>query len=451
MSGSSVVVLGGGLSGMAAAYALAHAGWKEITIVERDAALGGLAGTFERDGHFYPLAYHHILHRDRVLLYFLDRLGVLPQVRWRKIRMLFHLDGRLYDLAAPADFLRFPLGAIDRLRFVRLMLRAFAKRDWRNWQGRSAADLVDRWGGSGVRRRLFEPLCRLKFDLPCAEVSGAWLGARLHFREGSAPLGYVPGTNWTKLLCEGLAGLLERSGVQVRLQSGVRRLHGAGGRLTEAELANGQRMRAELWISTLPTEAYRRLVDGDRTSRLETIRYTAVLSAVCATKQPIDPDFYWMNLTTLKHTACGIFRLEALNPSIGAPGETCLNFVTHLPSRHDPLFARDDAELMRAYGEDFLRIFGFELRPSWTHLSRLPMYSPVFVRDYLNPAVRSATWQNLYFAGNFRTFPSIATTGTALGSGLQAAAALLSEHGQESSLSTAAESYRLRAMPRHGA
>jgi hypothetical protein len=79
------------------------------------------------------------------------------------------------------------------------------------------------------------------------------------------------------------------------------------------------------------------------------------------------------------------------------------------------------------------------------------MYSPVFVRDYLNPAVRSATWQNLYFAGNFRTFPSIATTGTALGSGLQAAAALLSEHGQESSLSTAAESYRLRAMPRHGA
>jgi hypothetical protein len=49
----------------------------------------------------------------------------------------------------------------------------------------------------GVRAALFEPLCRLKFDLPCEEVSGAWLGARLHFREGSAPLGYIPKTNWT--------------------------------------------------------------------------------------------------------------------------------------------------------------------------------------------------------------------------------------------------------------
>jgi hypothetical protein len=76
------------------------------------------------------------------------------------------------------------------------------------------------------------------------------------------------------------------------------------------------------------------------------------------------------------------------------------------------------------------------------------MYSPVFVRDYRNPPVRSASWPNLYFAGNFRTFPSIATTGTALGAGLEAAGALLSDLGQESSLLVAAEAYRLRSMRR---
>jgi uncharacterized protein with NAD-binding domain and iron-sulfur cluster len=42
-----VVVLGGGLSGVATAYALAEAGWKRITIVERAPYLGGLAGSFE--------------------------------------------------------------------------------------------------------------------------------------------------------------------------------------------------------------------------------------------------------------------------------------------------------------------------------------------------------------------------------------------------------------------
>ena len=151
MKGSSAVVLGGGLAGMAAAYSLARAGFGEVTLVERSPELGGLAGTFERGGHFYPLAYHHILHRDRTLLYFLERIGALPSVRWRKIRLLFHLDETLWDLAHPLDFLRFPMSAADKLRFVRLMLRAFRKRDWSDWQDRNAAELLDRWAGPGVR------------------------------------------------------------------------------------------------------------------------------------------------------------------------------------------------------------------------------------------------------------------------------------------------------------
>ena len=176
MSTPRVVVLGGGLSGLAAAYTLAKAGWKHVTVVERGLELGGLAGTFEADGHFYPLAYHHILHRDQGLLYFLDRIDALRDVRWRKVRMLFRLDGRMYDLADPVDFLRFPMSLTDKLRFVRLMARCFVKSDWTDWHERSAAELVDAWGGPGVRQAIFDPLTRLKFDRPCDEVSGAWLG-----------------------------------------------------------------------------------------------------------------------------------------------------------------------------------------------------------------------------------------------------------------------------------
>ena len=41
MSDAPVVVLGGGLSGMAAAYGLARAGWRDLTVVEHGAELGG--------------------------------------------------------------------------------------------------------------------------------------------------------------------------------------------------------------------------------------------------------------------------------------------------------------------------------------------------------------------------------------------------------------------------
>ena len=448
MAQPSVVVLGGGLSGAAAAYTLARSGITDITVVERGDRLGGLAGSFEREGHFYPLGYHHILHRDRVLLFFLDRIGALPDVRWRRVRMLFHLGGRAYDLGAPRDFLAFPMSLRDKAGFVRLMLKAFNKRDWSEWQDRSAADLVDRYAGPGARVALFERLTQLKFELPCAEVSGAWLGARLYFREGSAPFGCIPNANWTKVLCDGVARLLAEEGVTVRLNASVTRLVTAGGRVCEAELSTGERLGADHFVSTIPTELYLRLLPGDRTPEIERIRYSALLSMVCATHQQVDPTAYWINLASLDRTACGIFLLSSLNPSIGRPGDSCVNFVTHLRGRDRSLFRATDEELVARYRDDFRAVFGFDLEPFWTHVARVPMYSPVFGRGFRNPPLRSASWENVYFAGNYRTFPSIVSTGTALASGLETGAALLADLGMRTELPAQAAGFRLARMPR---
>lgn len=448
MSAPSVVVLGGGLSGVATAWSLARAGWSDVTLVERGPELGGLAGSFEREGHFYPLGYHHILHRDKALLFFLEKIGALPDVRWRRIRMLFRLHGRLYDLAHPVDFLRFPMSFPDKLRFVRLMLRAFGKSDWSDWLDKSADELVDRWGGRGVRDAIFEPLTRLKFDLPSEEVSAAWMGARLHFREGSAPLGYIPGANWTRTLCDGVSRLVEEAGVKVRVNATVAKLHRRGDRLAEAELEDGERIGGELFVSSIPTEVYTRFVPEDETETVRAIRYTALLSTVCATRQRVEPDFYWMNLATLDKTACGIFLLSSLNPSIGAPGDTCVNFVTHLQGRHVELFRRSDEELLDLYRADFREVFGFDFDPFWVNVARVPMYSPIFHRGYRNPPVRSESLRNVYFAGNYRTFPSIASTGTALHSGLEAGAAILRDHGESTELLDGVRDFRLRSMPR---
>ena len=93
-------------------------------------------------------------------------------------------------------------------------------------------------------------------------------------------------------------------------------------------------------------------------------------------------------------------------------------------------------------------MFGFELEPFWTQVSRVPMYSPVFGRGFRNPPIRSASWENVYFGGNYRTFPSIVSTGTALGSGLATGAAVLGDLGRRTDLPAQASSFRLAAMPR---
>jgi protoporphyrinogen oxidase len=425
VSKRSAVIVGGGLSGVAAAYTLARAGWRDIIVVERGAAIGGLAGSFERQGRFYPLGYHHILPRDQTLLRFLDLIGARPRVRWRRIRMLFEADGGIYDLSSPTGFLRFPMRFGDKVRFARLMLRAYATRDWSDWTGRDAKQLIDAWASREVRTRLFEPLCRLKFELPCEEVSAAWLGARLSFREGAAPLGYIPHANWTKVLCDGLAELLAHAGIETRLNTSVERLETRHGRITEAVLTDGERLAADVFSSTVPTETYLTLLPEDASPQLASIKYTGLISAVCAAPAMDLPPFYWMNLSSLRSTACAIFRLDALNPSIGHPGEMCLNFVTHLRGRDRPLFTLPQDELVTRYLDDFERVFGQRLSFSWIQVSRVPMYSPIFVAGFRNPPVRSITWDNLYFAGNYRTFPSVASTGTALASGVEAARAIL--------------------------
>jgi protoporphyrinogen oxidase len=444
----AVVILGGGLSGMATAHSLARAGLEDITLIERGSELGGLAGTFERGSHFYPLGYHHIIDSDQTLLFVLDRIGALSRVRWRKIRMLFRVGGQLYDLAHPVDFLRFPMDFPDKLRFARLMLRAFRKSDWSDWNDRSATELVDRWAGPGVRRAIFEPLTRLKFQLPCDDVSGAWLGARLHAREGSEPLGYIPGSNWTKVLCDGLTHLLVDQRVKVRTGTSVARLLEAGDRIRQVELVGGERLPADLVVSTIPTEVYCSIVSADATPDISSIRYSAMISVIGATRQRIEPDFYWMNLASLDCKAGGIFMLNSLNPTIGEPGDACINFVTHLQSREHEFFRRGDQEILAAYRADFRTVFGFDYEPFWTHIARVPMYSPIFRRHYHNLPARSATWRNVYFAGNYRTFPSVVSTGTAMRSGFETAQEILADLGKPGGVLSEARSFRLHSMRR---
>jgi len=432
---------------LAVAYSLAEQGWTDITVIDKNVEAGGLAGSFEKDGNVYPLGYHHILERDKPLLYFLDKIGALDTVRWRRIKMLFRVAGQNYDLGHPIDFLRFPMRLFDKLRFARLMLMAFGKSDWNDWHDKSAYELVEKYAGANVREIIFEPLTQLKFNLPTTEVSGAWMGARLHFREGSTPFGFIPDTNWTKVLCDGVVDLLTERGVTIRTNAQISKINKTADQIQSVEINNNETINGDIFVSTIPTNLYTRMLPEDDTPGLKELEFTALISTICATKQSVDPEFYWMNLSSLDHTACGIFKLDSLNPEIGNEGEICINFVTHLKSKDMDIFAMSDQELIDAYKEDFKRVFGQELDARWFNIARVPEYSPILYTNFQNPSAQSSKFSNTYFAGNYRSFPSIVSTGSALASGVSTAELILEQHGQSSKLNEAINSYQLTSKP----
>jgi len=425
-----VIVLGGGMAGIGAAHALLEAGCR-VEIVERQRELGGLAGSFKQDGAFYPIGYHHILPTDRTLRRFLRLIGAAGDVRWRRVPILFELGDHLHDLGSLRGFLGLPLSWRAKAGFIALMVRAFARGDWSSWEGRPAVELVDRWAGKEVREEIFEPLARLKFRCSLSDLSAAWLGARLHAREGASSLGYIPGRNWTTVLCDGMTRRLGGLGCVLHRDVSVSRLDIEAHRVRHVRLSDGRVLDADVVVSTLPTVVHSELIPADATPEMQGIRYTALISAVCTIRQRVNPDFYWLNLGGRDHTACAIFQLSALNPTIGRAGDTCLNFITHLAVHREPLFRLPEHELMTLYRQDAQAVLGLDLRPDWVRVSRVAHYSPIFGVDYRNPPVRSVNLENLYYAGNYRTYPAVASTGTALASGVDAAQAILANLGSE--------------------
>jgi protoporphyrinogen oxidase len=417
------VIVGGGLAGMAAAWQTSRQGLK-VTLIERDNHLGGLASSFEMDGRVFPLGYHHILSGDDHLLAFLGRLGLLPSVHWTDVDMAFSIDGSLHTLSGPADLLRFPISLVDRFRLGALIASAWLPEG----QNDIGADAwVRRIAGARLARDFFDPLTNIKFGMPCAELSAAWLRTRLRARESGGRYGYIPGADWVRLLIDALRDRLVAQGVDIRLKHTVTGLvaNARGDRIEGVTVDTGETIEGRECIATLAPPIFMRLVPDYPDPVMSRIQYTGVVSTVLTTAQDLPLPHYWTNFLRPAYSFGGIFRLDRLNPTLAHPGDRIVNFCTHVRERGPgSMLTRPPEEVEQRYLTDFEARFGITLQPSWTHTSQIPYYSPVFVRGFENPAECSRVYKNLRFAGNFRTFPVLATTGSAMGSGWSAGMAV---------------------------
>lgn len=99
ITGPRVLIIGGGLAGMAAAVALETAG-ASVTLVEARRVLGGRAGSFEepQTGEELDNCQHVLLGCCTNLLDFYRRIGVAQLIRWE--RTVHFVDGRggVHDL-----------------------------------------------------------------------------------------------------------------------------------------------------------------------------------------------------------------------------------------------------------------------------------------------------------------------------------------------------------------
>ncbi len=418
------VVIGGGLAGMMAALKLATHG-QRVALFEQSARLGGLASSFERDGRLYPLGYHHILSTDAHLLAQLAQLDLLNRVHWKRLDMGFSINGNIHGLSTVSDWMDFPLPWTTKARMAARVLSAWIPK---HREDEPAKEWLQRIAGPTAVQEFFDPLTQIKFGLPSSALSANWLQARLQAGESGCLYGYMPNADWVSVLIEALHERLQEVGVQIHLNTKVQRLHfnEQHNRVSAVETAPEQVLHTRSVVAALAPPILEKLTRPVSDPMLTSIDYTGVVSTVMATRQAVPVDRYWTNFLRPRLSFGGIFRLDLLNDSLGHPGIRLLNFCTHVRDRSAGSMLKWSAEqIEETYRSDFQRHFGVSIHPEWTHTSRIQHYSPVFVHGYKNPPVRHGLLQNVFLAGNHRTFPVLATTGSAMGSGMNAAQAAL--------------------------
>ena len=168
----SVVVLGGGLAGLAAAHALEAAG-RGATVLEAGDRPGGACRSFTEDGFTFDLTGHllHVArHETRELL---EELGVWRELAVHERRAAVVIGGRVTPY--PVQINTWGLDDAVRRDCLLGFVRAWCRRDEAGEPGTFEEWVLDRFG-EGLARHFFFPYNEKLYRARPAELSLDWVG-----------------------------------------------------------------------------------------------------------------------------------------------------------------------------------------------------------------------------------------------------------------------------------
>ncbi|HEV2992303.1 MAG TPA: NAD(P)/FAD-dependent oxidoreductase [Candidatus Angelobacter sp.] len=355
-------ILGGGITGLTAAFYLLRSGF-DVTVLESRSHPGGLATYFDFGPFCWDKFYHCILTSDRPLLTLVHDLGLDSEMRWTETKVGFFSGSQLYSMSSTLDFLKFPpLSLWEKFRLGCGVLYASRIRNGRQMESIPVRNWLIKIFGQGNYRKMWGPLLKCKLGTSREEASAAFIWAtifRLYStRERNAgqkeKLGYVRG-GYRAVLAR-LVSEIERLGGRVLTGVEVQRLreHDDGIDLD----SNHGPLRFDHVISTVPSRTLASLapqLDSVYKHKLQQVKYLGIVCVVLLLKRKLSP-FYVTNLTDESLPFTGIVEMTNLI----SLEETRGRHLVYLPkytSPGDPLFDAGDEEVWQLFLSNLKTVF----------------------------------------------------------------------------------------------
>jgi protoporphyrinogen oxidase len=359
---TKVAVLGGGITGLTAAFYLLRAG-ADVTVIEGNSQLGGLATYFNFGEFWWDRFYHCILTSDSALLRLIDDLGLTHDLRWTATKVGFYADQELYSMSSSLDFLRFrPLTMWQKARLAAGILYACRIKPGRSLEGELASAWLTRVFGETNYRKLWGPLLKCKLGACREQASAAFIWAtiaRLYStREKSSQqqerLGYVRG-GYRTVLCR-LVDAIAESGGHIVTNAPVRRITPTSEGEVELDV-NGSKLRFDRVIATMPSKPLAAItpsLSSDYVQKLNAVTYLGIVCVALVMKRRLSP-FYVTNLANEDFPFTGIIEMT----NVISGDETRGRHLVYLPkytSPGDPLFEASDEQVWAEFHQHLRRV-----------------------------------------------------------------------------------------------
>jgi protoporphyrinogen oxidase len=430
------VVIGAGLSGLAAARDLALAG-QRVTLLESAPVAGGLAASRRLKGETVEHFYHFICRHDDFLLNLVRELALESHLHWRHTATAFFHNDRHYRFGSPLDLMRFTAVPFpQRLRFGWHVTRSSLRTNWR-WLDElpGRAWLIENVGEEAYNV-IWHPLLRIKFGDAYDRISAAWIWHRIwrvarsrRGRFGRSVFGYL--AHGSETLVRALIDWLGHQ-PNVTLRTGVRVKCAVlpGDVIAGVQLEDGL-LPCDAVISTVALPHLDRLVPDQSSRYFEQARKIQFIGVVCALfslKQRFTPNF-WLNINDPRISFNGVIEQTNLNHNLRAAGLNLL-YVPFYLATSEPRYQFTDSQIYEEY-IPMLKIVNPGFNESWVEdffVARTPYAQAVCTTHFANqrPGHRTPI-RGLYVTDSTQFYPEDRTLSAAIEQGRKAAAYCLED------------------------
>lgn len=384
-----IVIIGGGFTGLTAAYELTRKGYR-VTVLERDKEVGGLAGSFEVNGQPLEKFYHHWFTNDKYVMALVEELEAQDQVIYRPTRTGIYYANNFFKLSSPLDLLTFkPLNWFNRLRLGLFALWARRIKNWRKLESLTAKEWLLKVCGSQVYRVVWEPLLRGKFGPFADQVSAVWFWNKVKLRggsrnkDGAEMLAYYRGG--FAALAQKLAEAIAFRGGQIKTNITVEGVIVQSDRLTGVKTNQGI-IEADGVIATPALPIIADLLDdhlsSDYIQKLRSVDYLANVCLVLQLNRSLS-ETYWLNVNDPNFPFVGVIEHTNFEPKETYGGQHIVYLSKYLPES-ETLYQMSDQEALNYAIPHLKRMFP-EFSRDWIidyHFWRARYSQPIVVRHY---------------------------------------------------------------------